>query len=84
MRREPYYLSSTNRAPTGAVCVGSCMRNYKTYSQHICNQSKAILSIVGKAFVVVVKRLKRFASIRIDISVECRTNVDKEYTFKGK
>ena len=50
------------------------------HSQHICNQSQAIL-IVGKAFVVVVRRL-RFASIRIDIFVEFRTNIDNKYKFE--
>ena len=59
----------------------------KTYSQHICNHSQHIcqlqaILIVCKAFVVVVRRLKRFASIHIDISVKCRTNVDNEYKFE--
>ena len=53
------------------------------HSQHICNLSQVNL-IVCKAFVVVIRCLERFASIRIDISVECRTNVDNEYKFEGK
>ena len=30
-----------------------------------------------------VRLLLRFAGIRIDLSVECRTNVDNEYKFEG-
>ena len=40
----------------------------KAYSQHILKQLQAIL-INNNAFVVIVKRLQRFASIRIDILV---------------
>ena len=45
----------------------------KAYSQHILKQLQAIL-INNNAFVVIVRRLQRFASIRI----EYRRNVDNK------
>ena len=50
----------------------------------VTNRKPLMILIVGKAFIVIVRRLLRFAIIRIDISVEYRRNVDNWYKYEGK